>query len=201
MESGRWGNRDGGEKSGEIRDERALHILLYLSKQLASQPKVSSSLSLSLSFFLSPPLCQTDDRMWREGLERRDSWRWKDNGFWNAIALLTFGDFGVLCWCVCLWNPSHSRISYGHSTRPHWLSLKHSSEFRPRSCRLMIHITDPAGPRARDMRIFKHYANSKNDNNINLLGGKHTCCILLCRITELLRAIDRYVLLYPHSVQ
>lgn len=130
MESGRWGNRDGGEKSGEIRDERALHILLYLSKQLASQPKVSSSLSLSLSFFLSPPLCQTDDRMWREGLERRDSWRWKDNGFWNAIALLTFGDFGVLCWCVCLWNPSHSRISYGHSTRPHWLSLKHSSEFQ-----------------------------------------------------------------------
>lgn len=102
MESGRWGNRDGGEKSGEIRDERALHILLYLSKQLASQPKVSSSLSLSLSFFLSPPLCQTDDRMWREGLERRDSWRWKDNGFWNAIALLTFGDFGVLCWCVCV---------------------------------------------------------------------------------------------------
>lgn len=69
------------------------------------------------------------------------------------------------------------------------------------ACRLMIHIIDPAGPRARDMRILKHYANSKNYHNINLLGGKHTCCILLCRITELLQAIDRYVLLYLHSVQ
>lgn len=70
----------------------------------------SSHLSLFLSHSFSPPLCQTDDRMWREGLERRDSWRWKDNSFWNAIALLTFGDSFVLV-CVFVEPILISRVS------------------------------------------------------------------------------------------
>lgn len=55
----RGGSRDGREKRGEIRDERALHILLYQSKQPACQPRLSLSVSLfpslSLSILLSLP--------------------------------------------------------------------------------------------------------------------------------------------------
>lgn len=47
-ERGGGGRRDGREKGEQFRDERALHILLYQSKQPAHQPRVSLSASVSL---------------------------------------------------------------------------------------------------------------------------------------------------------
>lgn len=67
----------------EIRDERALHILLHQSKQTTRQPRVS----LSLVWSLSPN--QTDDKMWRDGLTRREGGRWRENRLLDSMGVLT----------------------------------------------------------------------------------------------------------------
>lgn len=85
-----------------------------LSVQTAFMPAKSLAISvwvflcffsLPLRPFLSSFHCQIADRIWKQGLERTDAWRWTVNSFWNTVSGKTFG---AAFWAQTLMQPFKS---------------------------------------------------------------------------------------------
>lgn len=83
-----------GERKGDRLEMRGLSTFSCISPNSLHASQDSLCLPPSFSLFLCPSssLCQTDDRMWREGLRRRDAGRWRENRFLDNKGVLTFGD-------------------------------------------------------------------------------------------------------------
>lgn len=95
------------EKGGEIRDERALHILLYQSKQPERRPRASLSVFLCLSPFVCPPSLRA--RQMTECGERDYGGEMQgdggDNRLLDGTGVLTFRRWLP---CVCMRRTSFS---------------------------------------------------------------------------------------------
>lgn len=80
----------------------------------ASQEPHCWSLSLLFLCTSSSSFCQTDDRMCREGLRRRDRGRRRENRFLDSMCAETSEESFCACVCVCMHG-------WRYTSRPHHL--------------------------------------------------------------------------------
>lgn len=115
-----------GERKGERLEMRGLSTFSCINPNSLHASQDSLCLSPSFPLFLCPSssLCQTDDRMWREGLRRRDAGRWRENRFLDSMGVLTFGD--DFCARLYAWMCVLYELLVHFMTRNMWMLVHYS---------------------------------------------------------------------------